>query len=65
MADQTFAERKVIAILDAWDGARNPHDPRWRQQYAAAAIAAGLPCHDERSGADLGPDGWRAWAGSH
>lgn len=60
--DQTFAERKVLAILDAWDKARNPRDPKWRQQYAQAAIAAGLPCHADTTGRDLGPDGWRAWA---
>lgn len=60
--DQTFSERKVLAILDAWDKARSPHDPNWRQQYAAAAIAAGLPCADDATGRDLGPDGWRVWA---
>ncbi len=54
---------QVLAILDAWDKASNPHDPKWRQQYAQAAIAAGLPCVDDVTGRDLGPVGWRAWTG--
>lgn len=56
-----FSERKALAILDAWERATSPHDPKWRKMYADTAIAAGLPCYDAR-GNDLGSAGWKAWA---
>lgn len=59
--DQDFAERKALAILDAWDRAPAPLDPKWRKLYAEAAIAAGLACYDI-NGNDLGAQGWHEWA---
>ena len=59
--DKEFAERKALAILDAWERATSPQDPKWRKMYAAAAIAAGLACYDA-AGNDLGLAGWSAWA---
>jgi hypothetical protein len=60
----------LIALLDRWEQADDPAHPRWRQLWAQAEIAAGLPCFETRHhGArgewfqiDAGPDGWRRWA---
>lgn len=57
-----FAERKALALLDAWYQATSPQDPKWRKMYAEAAIAAGLPCFDDATGIDLGVAGWQRWA---
>ena len=54
------AEQRMIAILDQWEIAGDPLDPKWARQYAAAAIAAGAACYDEH-GTDLGAAGWQAW----
>ena len=67
--DQDFAERKLDALLTAWEAASNPVNPKWRGLWAAAQIAAGLPCWETRQNErgewfqiDAGADGWQAWA---
>ena len=58
----------LIALLDRWEQADDPADPKWRQPWAQAEIAAGLPCFETRQNErgewfqiDAGPDGWRRW----
>lgn len=59
--DQIFAERKLDALLTAWESAQNPRDPKWLRLWAAACQAAGIGlCED---GVTLQPPAaWRAWA---
>jgi hypothetical protein len=59
----------LITLLDCWEQADDPADPRWRHLWAQAEIDAGLPCFETRQNAhgewfqiDAGPDGWRRWA---
>jgi hypothetical protein len=59
----------LIALLDRWEQADDPADPKWRQQWAQTEIAAGLPYWETRQNErgewfqiDAGPDGWRRWA---
>jgi hypothetical protein len=59
----------LIALLDRWEQAEDSADPKWRQLWAQAEIAAGLPCWETRQNErgelfqiDAGPDGWRRWA---
>jgi hypothetical protein len=60
----------LITLLDRWEQADDPADPRWRHLWAQAEIDAGLPCfetrhhgaHGEWFQIDAGPDGWRRWA---
>jgi hypothetical protein len=59
----------LITLLDCWEQADDPADPRWRHLWAQAEIDAGLPCFEMGQNArgewfqiDAGPDGWRRWA---
>jgi len=49
---------ECAAIYDAWRADPQPDDAAYVQRYAAAAIAAGLPCYDPKTGRDLGAWGW-------
>ena len=55
-------ESALLDLYDRWCQAGSPNDPKWRQAYADAAIAAKLPYYDDHSTTDLGSDGWRRWA---
>jgi hypothetical protein len=59
----------LITVLDGWEQADDPGDPRWRHLWARAEITAGLPCFETRQNVrgewfqiDAGPDCWRRWA---
>jgi hypothetical protein len=54
-----------ITLLDLygrWCQAADPNDPKWRKEYAEAAIAAELPFCNEPGAMNLNPGGWRQWA---
>jgi TubC N-terminal docking domain len=59
---QFDTEIALLDLYDRWCKATDPNDPKWRQAYAEAAIAARLPCYDEHGVMDLGSGGWRRWA---
>ena len=52
----------LLDLYNRWCEAVDPNDPKWRQEYANAAIAAGMPYYDEQDVIDLAPDRWRRWA---
>ena len=63
-----FAERKALAIIEAWERAKVPSDPKWSTLYVEAAIEAGWPCFETVTLEDetiaqvnAGPHGWRRW----
>jgi hypothetical protein len=67
---QKFGERKLLALLDAWEHASNPGDPKWLAAWRDAEIEAGLPCYGvhvtemgEVVQVNTGPGGWHRWAG--
>jgi hypothetical protein len=70
MPDEVLPQVDTLAALfDAWAQADDQADPKWCGLWAAAEIAAGLPCYETRQNdagqwqqVDAGPDGWQRWA---
>jgi DNA primase len=62
LAEPQDPEVAALAILDAWADDPQPNHADHARRYAAAAIAAGLPCYDPATFQDLGAWGWDCWA---